>query len=65
MLVFGKLFSYIDSISLPALKWQSSSDSFVTGINLLLLLVVPDDFANQFIFPGQRISSPPFLIFVI
>ena len=48
---FSKYFSTeIDIISLPALKWQSYNASFETGIYLLILFVVPDDFANHFIF---------------
>ena len=50
---------YKASTSLPPRKCVSSSDSLLTGINLLLSLVVPLDFANQVIGDGHRIFWLP------
>ena len=44
---------------MPPLKWQSSSASQVTGMNLLFSAVVPEDLANHFTSLGQsRFFSP-------
>ena len=37
----------------------------VIGICLIVLLLVPDDWANHFTFPGQRILDSPFFAFLI
>lgn len=39
--------------SFPPLKWQFSSTEGLTGMNLLLASVVPDDLANHLISSGQ------------
>ena len=37
----------------------------VIGICLIVLLLVPDDWANHFTFPGQRILGSQFFAFLI
>ena len=51
--------------SFPPLKWHFSIASLLTGKNLLLPLVVPDDFANHFISPGHKTFCSPALILSI
>src|SRR5690606_19671895 len=58
--VFSLLFRYRQCMSFPALKWQSSRASLLTGINLLLASVVPLDLANHFIGVFQKMLGSPF-----
>src|SRR5476651_1484079 len=60
--VSGRLLQYRVNISLPPLKWHSANDSSLTGINLLLSLVVPDDLANHLISDAHKIFCSPLSI---
>ena len=61
-LVEEKLLQYIESISLPAFKWQSIIEALVIGIYFLFEFVVPDEIAYHLILPGHRISFLPSLV---
>ena len=49
-------------MSLPALKWQYSMASSLTGMNLLLEFVVPLDLANHLMEEGQKTFCVPFRV---